>query len=327
MSNKMLKIAIIQEPPVYLNLLESIDKAEKLLFEAATKGAKLVVFPETWLPGYPVWVDSAPEAASWDNPGPKNLYSYLFNNSLKIGGREFKRLADLCDELEMYVVMGVNEKHGSTLYNTMIFFDGLKKVYKVHRKLVPTYTERLIWGRGDGSTFAYLETEYGNIGGLICWEHWMPFARAVMHSFNEKIHIAQWPSVRELHQLGSRHYAFEGRCFVIASGTVIKKNDVIDGFKSLNVRDNAALDLLYSMKADKEDFLYDGGSSVIAPDSSYQAGPIYDQAGIVYSELNLEMMESEYMYLDTDGHYSRPDIFTLNVDTSEQINVKFNHNK
>ena len=323
MNNKILKTAIVQSPPVFFNLEETIDKFFKLLAETKEEGAKLVVFPETWLPGYPVWIDSAPEAALWDNHGAKNLYAALFNNSLALDSPEFSKIAKFVYELEMYVVLGINEKSGSTLYNTIIYFDGIKKTYKIHRKLVPTYTEKLIWGRGDGSTFNYLETPYGNIGALICWEHWMPFARAVMHSFNEVIHIAQFPSVRELHQLAARHYAFEGTTYVIGSGTVVRKSDVIEGYKSLGLRDQTGFDLLESMTPSRDGYLYDGGSCVIAPDSSYSSGPVFDKAGTVYTDINLNNVQGEYMYLDTDGHYSRPDIFSLEVNTSEQINVNF----
>lgn len=326
MNNKILKTAIIQSPPVFFNLAETIAKFKKLLEEAKNEGAKLVVFPETWLPGYPVWIDSAPKAALWDNQGAKILYSALFKNSLKLESKEFNEIAEFVYNLELYVVLGVNEKSGSTLYNTIILFDGVKKTYKIHRKLVPTYTEKLIWGRGDGSTFNYLETPCGNIGALICWEHWMPFARAVMHSFNEVIHIAQFPSVRELHQLAARHYAFEGTTYVIGSGTVVRKSDVIEGYKSNGFRDPSGLDLLESMSTQKDGFLYDGGSCVIAPDSSYFSGPIFDEPGIVYSDINLNNMQGEYMYLDTNGHYSRPDIFSLNVNTAKQINVNFTKN-
>ena len=222
-----------------------------------------------------------------------------------------------------YLVMGTHERLGGTLYNTMLLVDRNGHDLRIHRKLVPTYTERLVWGRGDGSTLNTLQTEFGPLGGLICWEHWMPLARAAMHAKHETLHIAQWPSVKELHQIASRHYAFEGQCFVVAAGCILTKGDVIEGFRSLDCRNSEALELLEALPDSDGKPLLGGGSAIIAPDASYLEGPADDKACIIYATVNLQRINEGHLVLDTQGHYSRPDIFDLRVDDRPQSNVSF----
>ncbi len=318
------KAAVIQHPPVFLNLDASVEKACSLIVGAAMgQEADLVVFPETWLPGYPVWIDSSPEAALWGHPAAKALYRLLADNSITLPGKHLDTLMEVARTTSTYVVMGAHERLGGTLYNTMIFIHKDGEQFKVHRKLVPTYTERLVWGRGDGSTLSVLETEWGNLGGLICWEHWMPLARAAMHAKKETIHIAQWPWVRGLHQLASRHYAFEGQCFVIAAGCVLTKGDVIEGFHSLGEKDTQALELLEALPGEDEDLLMKGGSAVIGPDYRYVVEPVFEEPGIICAELDLDRVTEGQMLLDTDGHYSRPDVFRLEVNDQPQTSVGF----
>ncbi len=322
-SNKKVKIALIQDSPVFLNLKESIIKAETLINQAADKGAKIIVFPETWLTGYPIWLDNAKKAAMWNHGGAKALYKILYQNSAILAGKEVAHLRKIADNRKIILVVGCHEVDGNTLYNTIIYFPGDGGDIKVHRKLIPTYNEKLIWGCGDGSTLTTIESEYGVIGGLICWEHWMPLARAAMHSKKEVIHIAQWPSVIELHQMASRHYAFEGRCFVLACGGVLTLKDVLEGFDSLNIDEPEARDMLESSAISGNDFLMTGGSCVIAPDASYLVEPVFKSKKTTYATLDSDLIDESIMTLDTDGHYSRPDIFSLNVNETPQRNVRF----
>lgn len=319
MSNKTAKIALIQEPPVYLNLAKSLEKAVSIAEEAAAGGARIIVFPETWLPGYPVWLDEAPKAALWDYGPAKRLFQYLSENSVEIPGPALEVLQNIAREKEVIVVIGVHERSGGTLYNTTVTIDS-DGGYKIHRKLTPTYTERLVWGSGDGSTLEVTETPYGVLGGLICWEHWLPLARATMHSKKEVIHTAQFPTVHERHQIASRHYAFEGQCFVLASGCVLTKSDVLEGFDSLETGDSEARELLESMENEQ---LQRGGSAVIAPDISYVVEPLYDDTSNVVAELDLDLVKQGALLLDTDGHYSRPDVFKLLVNDAANQNVRF----
>ena len=320
---RLASVAVVQHPPVFLNLDASIEKACSLVEESAESGASLVVFPETWLPGYPLWIDSSPKAALWNHPPAKALYRLLADNSITIPGKHLDRLLEVARTTDTYLVMGAHERLGGTLYNTMILIHKNGEEFAVHRKLVPTYTERLVWGRGDGSTLSVLETEWGNLGGLICWEHWMPLARAAMHAKRETIHVAHWPWVRGLHQLASRHYAFEGQCFVIAAGCVLTKGDVLKGFHSLGVKDDQPLELLEALPGEDDDLLLKGGTSIIGPDYKYVVEPLWEEPGVVYAELELDRITEGHMLLDTDGHYSRPDVFRLEVNERPQSNVAF----
>ena len=317
------KIAVIQHPPVFLNLAASIEKACRLIEEAAGNDAEVIVFPETWLPGYPVWLDYAPKAALWNHPPAKALFRVLADNSLVIPGNEFQELLAAAGKTGIYIVMGAHERDGGTLYNTMVYLDKNGKDYEIHRKLVPTYTERLLWGRGDGSTLSVLETSHGILGGLICWEHWMPLARAAMHAKQELLHVAQWPAVKELHQIASRQYAFEGQCYVAAAGSILTRQDIIDGFNSIPNPPAEALELLESMPGKSSEYFLNGGSAIIAPTAEYICEPIFDNAAIIYTDIDPQITTEGHLFIDTDGHYSRPDIFSLNVNTTPQTCVNF----
>jgi predicted amidohydrolase len=314
------KISVVQHPPVFLNLGESVNLAIQYIKEAAAKDSKIVVFPETWLAGYPVWLDYAPKAGVWDHPPAKALFRLLFENSLEINDEYFKILSNAAVEHNCVVVMGANERLGRTLYNTMFYFkpDGN---YDLHRKLMPTYTERLVWGMGDGSTLPTINDNGTKITGLICWEHWMPLARAATHDNGEHIHIAQWPMVKDLHQIASRHYAFEGQCYVIAAGCTLTKKQMIDGIISVSNDQNPALELIKSIPLEENEFVLKGGSSIIKPDSEYLVEPVREKNQIIYADLDLSILSEGNLFIDTSGHYSRPDVFQLHINTNNQQNV------
>lgn len=316
-------MTLVQAPPAFLNLAESMTRFKEIVRECAERDAKIVVFPETWLPGYPIWLDDAPNAGLWDYPPAKRLFGYLHENSVEVPGKETSEIGETARKHGLFIVIGMHEKVGGSLYNTTAYFspDGS---YKLHRKLTPTYTERLVWGVGDGSTLNTIESPYGPIGGLICWEHWLPLARAAMHAKHEVIHTAQYPTVHERHQIASRHYAFEGQCFVLASGCVLSKKDALEGFDSLETEDTEVRELLMSMRNEQ---LQRGGSAVIAPDISYLAEPLFDDPRAVIAKLDLSLVRQGNLLLDTDGHYSRPDVFSLRVNTRQNNNVVFTSEK
>lgn len=326
MPDKTITVALVQHPPVFLNLQASIEKAVSLIRKAA-ESADIIIFPETWLPGYPVWLDVAPNAGLWDHPPAKIIYRLLAENSIQQNSPALKKLQDAVTENNCRVVMGAHEKEGSTLYNTIFYFD-TDGSYSIHRKLMPTYTERLIWGMGDGSTLNTMQTDWGTIGGLICWEHWMPMARAAMHAKNEVLHIAQWPYVKDLHQLCSRHYAFEGQCFVAACGGILTKKDITDGLESLSLtkKDQPVFELIESIPVQDDELILKGGSTLIAPDSSYIMEPVYNETGIFYAEADLDLIREGNLFMDSDGHYARPDVFSLQVNTASKENVRFSSN-
>ncbi len=297
------KVAIVQARPVYYNLDASLQKARQLTLEAARAGAQLVAFGETWLPGYPAWLDVCPGAALWDNPATKALFADLVANSPVVPGPATEALAQLAREAGVVLVMGLNERRGNTLCNTLLSFDADGALRNHHRKLRPTFTERLVWGPGDGAGLQAPQTAVGRVGALVCWEHWMPLPRQALHDAGEQIHIAAWPTVRDMHQVASRHYAFEGRCFVLAAGSLLRASDLPPGLETLP-------DLA------PDDWLLRGGSAIYAPDGATLAGPCFGEETILHAQLDLEQIARESMTLDVSGHYSRPDVFTLNVNRS-----------
>ena len=221
-----LKVAIVQAAPVFMNLHASLALAVEFIGKAAAQGARLVAFGETWLPGYPAWLDYCPSAALWNHEPTKEVFAELRRNSVAVPSHETETLAETAKTHQIVLVIGINERvyagpGNGTLYNSLLTFDSDGSLVNHRRKLIPTYTERMVWGQGDGTSLKAVDTSVGRVGGLICWEHWMPLARQVLHDSGENIHIAVWPTVHEMHQIASRHCAFEGRCFVLAAGLLM----------------------------------------------------------------------------------------------------------
>jgi predicted amidohydrolase len=313
----IVKVAAIQAAPVYMDLRASLEKAQRLIGEAATEGAHLVAFPETWLPGYPAWLDCCRDVALWDHGPVKKVFARLMENSVVVPGPVTDALAETARAHEVALNISVHERviHGAgrgTLYNTMLTFGRDGSLLNRHRKLMPTYTERMIWGQGDGGGLESVETGAGRVGGLICWEHWMPLARHTLHVSGEDIHVAAWPQVKEMHMVASRHYAFEGRCFVIASGAIMKASEL-----------PAELEPVASLKEGPGQMVLAGGSAIIGPDGALLAGPVFGEETILTSEIDLSRIKEESLTLDVTGHYSRPDIFDLKVKPlTEQANSR-----
>jgi predicted amidohydrolase len=302
-----IRVAAIQAGPVYLDLNASIEKALSLMRQAAAQGANLVVFPETWLPDYPAWLDCCRDVALWDHEPTKRVFARLMENSVVIPGPIMDALGAAAREHQVVLNVSVHErvKEGpgrGTLYNTMLTFGADGALLNRHRKIMPTYTERMIWGQGDGASLKAVDTSVGRVGGLICWEHWMPLARHALHCSGEDIHIAAWPQVKEMNLVASRHYAFEGRCFVIASGAIMAAREL-----------PAELEPIESLRQNPDKLALNGGSAIIAPDGSLLAGPAFKEETILTADLDLSHIARESLTLDVTGHYSRPDIFDVKL--------------
>ena len=219
-------------------------------------------------------------------------------------------LCEAARDLKIAVVMGANERiddgpGNGTLYNSLLTISEDGQLKNHHRKLVPTYTERLVWGNGDGRGLEAVSTAAGRVGGLICWEHWMPLARMALHNSGEHIHVAVWPTVHDVHQLASRHYAFEGRCFVLAVGLMMP-----DGDLPRELREGVA------SRADYGQWIERGGSAIIGPDSHYVLDPVFDREELLICDLDLNQIDREMMTFDVSGHYSRPDLFRFETKVS-----------
>ena len=298
-------VAIIQAEPVYYNLAETLTKAIDLIHDAHQKGAQLITFGETFFPGYPVWLDICSDMGLWDHEPTKQVFARLVKNSPAVDGAEITQLRDIAKQLGIVLVLPINERvmrgaGNGTLYNTILTVDSNGEVVNHHRKLVPTYTERIVWGAGDGAGLQAVDTAVGRVGGLVCWEHWMPLARQTLHESAEQIHIAAWPTVKEILQVASRHYAHEGRTYVLAAGSILHAKQVPE-------------ELTISGEIKPTDLVQRGGSAIIAPDGEYIVEPVYNKEAILTADLDLERIIQENMTLDVTGHYARPDIFQLAV--------------
>lgn len=313
-----MKVAIVQAAPVPFAVEAGLAKACVLARAAIDHGAEIIAFGETFIGGYPIWFDEAPGAAQWDHPGTKALHRLLLEHAICEGDARLASLQKLSNESGALISIGLHERRRSSLYNNQLLFRPHDTPLS-HRKLVPTHGERLLWARGDGSTLAVHQAPWGNVGSLICWEHWMPMARAAMHSQQESVHIACWPTVRESHAIASRHYAFEGRCFVLAAGLVQWRDDLLDGLRA--VGGDAEGEALIRSIPDGQRI--HGQSLIAAPD-----GRILAQAGAdeetIFADIDLTEVSAALAALDTDGHYSRPDIFELRVNTQQNEGVVFN---
>jgi predicted amidohydrolase len=242
----------------------------------------------------------------------KEIFAELRANSVLVPGKETGALAETAARLRVGIVMGVSERvrdapgHG-TLFNSLLFFADDGRLVNHHRKLIPTYSERMVWGQGDAAGLRIAKMHNVNVGGAICWEHWMPLTRQHLHNAGEQIHIAVWPTLHEMHQIASRHYAFEGRCFVLAAGQIMKASDLPNALSPLETLEPQTL-------------VQRGGSAIFAPDGRYLAGPVFDEDVILYATLDLQEIEKESMTMDVTGHYSRPDVFQLKVTVSDRSN-------
>ena len=300
------RVAVIQDEPVR-TLSEGLARTRELTTSAARSGASLVAFPETWIPGYPAWLDVCRDTALWDHPPVKRVFARMADNSVVVAGDSGRAIGDIAKESKVTLVIGVTERVDAgpgrgTLYNSLLTFGPDGSLLNHHRKLVPTYTERMVWGNGDATGLTAVDTPVGRVGGLICWEHWMPLARQALHESGEDIHVAVWPNVHEMLQVASRHYAFEGRCFVLAAGSLLRAEHL-----------PTELEPHPDRVTSPSQFVLRGGSAIIAPNGSYVVGPVFDEPCILTADIDLSRSREELMSLDVAGHYSRPDALELRV--------------
>ena len=296
------KVACIQAEPVVLDRDATIEKLARVAAEAAAAGAQLLVFPETFVPVYPTsrW---ARALAGWDDPRAKEAFALLRRGALEVPGDDERRIGDIAREHGVWIVTGVNEvdpEKPGTIYNSLLYHAPDGRLAEHHRKLVPTNHERLIWGQGDGRGLRAFETSLGRIGGLICWENYMPLARFSLYDSGVEIYIASTADDGDAWQATLVHIARESRAFVVAPAHFQRATAYPNDFPLQDLIDGAGV-------------LGRGGSAVLAPDGSYLAGPLYDEEGILYAELDPQVLFEERQRFDPAGHYNRPDVFSLTV--------------
>lgn len=278
-----------------LTLEAGVQRAEAAIVEASAAGASLIVFPETWIPSYPYFHSQAANRAAFTR-----LYQHHFEQSIVIGGAEWRRIAAAARAAEATVVIGVNEREprGGTLYNTLAYIGADGGLLGAHRKLVPTLSERLIWGYGDGSDLGVYDTAQGRLGGLICYEHHMAPARYALAGLGVQIHASVWPGWETLHPVvdaATRQLAYENACFVIVAREVMSADRLPAG----------------TPLAEEPFWEADGGSAIIAPGGKYLAGPATGEETILYAEIEPAATIESKRWVDSVGHYSRPDVFQL----------------
>jgi nitrilase len=308
------RLAVVQAE-VGRSLEDGLDRTAALARDAASRGARLVAFPETWLPGYPIWLDVCRDVALWDHDPVKQVFARYAENCVDVPGESGRALAAIARESAITLVIGVSERVAAgpgygTLYNALLTYGPDGSLLNHHRKLVPTYTERMVWGQGDADGIRAVDTPVGRVGGLVCWEHWMPNARQALHESGQDVHVAVWPTVHEMHHVASRHYAFEGRCVVLAAGSLMRAHDLPEELEPHPSRVTSG-----------EQWVMRGGSAIIAPDGSYLAGPISEQPRVLVADVDLSAMRGERMTLDVAGHYARPDVFTLTVERGRRAEL------
>jgi nitrilase len=295
-------VACVQVEPAIFDRSATIARVAERTAEAAAAGAGLVVFPETFVPAYPssAW---AKALAGWGDQGAKEAFALLHRESLELPSADADRLAATASEHGVWLVIGVNEldrERPGTLYNSLLYYSPEGELALHHRKLVPTNHERLVWGQGDGRGLRAIETPVGRIGGLICWENYMPLARFSLYESGVEIYIASTADDGDSWQATLQHIALESRAFVVAPCHFQRASSYPGDFP------------LRELIADRE-LLGRGGSAVLAPDGSYLAGPLYGEEGILYAELDPDRLREARQRFDPAGHYHRPDVLKLTV--------------
>ena len=296
-------VAAVQPTPVFLDRDATVERLVVSIKEAAAEEARLIVFPEAIVPGYPDWVWRAP---AWSDA---DWYARLYDQAVEIPGPVTDVLGAAAKEAEAWIAVGVNERVTSgTLYNTLLYLDPEGAMAGVHRKVLPTGGENTVWGRGDGSTLTVIETEFGRVGGLLCWENLMPLARAAMYEQGVDIYLAPTWDNSDSWICTLRHIAREGRMFVVGTNTCLHSRDI--------PRTLPGADDLYPPNDD--DWPSRGNTVIVGPDGAILAGPLSEEAGMLVVTIDLGRLAAERRQFDVVGHYARPDIFELNVNRSER---------
>jgi len=301
-STKSLRAAVVQAAPVVFDRDATLAKVRALTADAAAKGAQLVVFPEAFVSAYPKGLDFGARVGG-RTPEGRRMFRRYFESAIDVPGPAVDALGDAAREHSVFLVIGVIERDGGTLYCTVLFFDPDGNLLGKHRKLMPTAMERLVWGMGDGSTLPVFDTPIGKLGAVICWENYMPLLRTHMYGKGIQLYCAPTVDDRDTWARSMQHIAFEGRCFVLSAVQYLRRGDCPPDYPAIQGDDPATV-------------LIRGGSVIVNPQGVVLAGPNYDGESILTADLDLnEIVEGKYD-LDVVGHYARPDVFRLTVNES-----------
>ena len=308
------RVAVVQHPSVALHRDKTLKRGVSLLEDAAGRGARLVAFPETWVPGYPEWLWRLRPGDDYDLTA--EIHARLLENAVDLAAGQLKPLQAAARRLKVTVAVGVHERDGkysrATLYNTIVLIGPDGEILNRHRKLVPTNPERMVWGMGDASGLKVVETPSGRLGSLICWENYMPLARFTLFAQGCEIYIAPTWDFGDSWVSTMRHIALEGRCWVIGIGSAMRGKDMPADFPQRA-----------RMFPNLEEWFNSGDSVVVAPNGEVVAGPLHEAHGILYADCDPARAAAAKRTLDVSGHYGRPDIFRLEVDRESRVPVAF----
>ncbi|WP_115461129.1 carbon-nitrogen hydrolase family protein [Winogradskyella aurantiaca] len=312
--NNSLKVAVAQIAPVWLHKNETLKKVEASIIEAAEKGAELVVFGEALVPGYPFWL-ALTGGAEWNTETNKVLHAHYVANSICIEKGELESVQNLAKQQKIAVYLGIIERPldrgGHSIYASLVYINELGEIKSVHRKLQPTYDERLTWAPGDGNGLQVHPLKAFTVGGLNCWENWMPLPRTALYGQGENLHIAVWPGSDHNTKDITRFIARESRSYVVSVSSLMFKSDFPEGTPHLE----AILD-----KAPET--LANGGSCIAGPDGEWVIPPIINEEGVFVETIHFNRVLEERQNFDAVGHYSRPDVTQLIVNTKRQTTVE-----
>ena len=305
-----LRVAVAQIAPVVLDRAATLEKVVARVREAAERGARLVAFGEALVPGYPVWIERT-EGARFESEDQKTLHAIYLDQAVQLGAGHLDEVRAAARDGGIAVLLGIVERAedrgGHSLYCASVFVAPDGSVASLHRKLVPTYEERLTWSIGDGSGLVTHRLEAFTVGALICWENWMPLARAALHAAGEDLHVCHWPGAdHNTHEL-TRFIAREGRSFCIGASGIVRARDF-----------PADLPLRERIVPEPDETLCNGGSCIAGPDGEWVVAPVTDREELIVAELDQRAVLRERQNFDPSGHYSRPDVLRLQVDRRRQ---------
>jgi nitrilase len=300
--------ACVQAAPVAFDLSRTLEKARDLAADAAKTGAQLILFPEAFVSAYPRGSNFGTIIGARTDAGREQFRMY-HASSIDVPGPAVDALADIAKQNRAYLVVGVIEREGGTLYCTVLFFDPAGRFLGKHRKLMPTGAERLVWGFGDGSTLPVYDTAVGRLGAVICWENYMPMLRAAMYAERIQVYCAPTADGRPTWASSMQHIALEGRCFVLSSNQFCRRSDYPSDYVS-------------DLPQNPDAIVSRGGSCIVDPLGNILAGPLWDREGVISAEVDLGAVTRGLYDFDPVGHYSRPDIFSLMVDKRAKLPVR-----
>lgn len=297
-------VAVVQAPPLLLDKRGTLSRVIEFIAKAAAHGASLIVFPEAYLPGYPTWIWRLRPGA--DMALTSEIHARLRENAVDLSGEDLQSVREAAARYGVTVVLGLNELDNefsrTTIFNTIVVIGHDGSILNRHRKLMPTNPERMVWGMGDGTGLRVVDTPAGRLGGLICWENYMPLARYALYAQGVDVYVAPTWDVGESWLATMRHIAKEAGCWVISTATAMQGSDIPADFPDR--------DLLF----DPDEWVNDGDAVVVKPMGAIHAGPLHREKGILYAEIDPGVAHRARRSLDVCGHYSRPDIFSFSVD-------------